>query len=120
MLSYLLSCINNPLLYMQKRYQSTSIGFFWARVVNLQPVTIMREIIFKQQDNKEAWVNQIEVNNLSSEYQGVVEYKTRNILKPIMKCHSWTMLLKVEFDHMNVDNVLCVKVEVLLWNKVDA
>ena len=35
-----------------------------------------------------------------------------------MKHCNWTMLLNVEFDHMNVNNILCVKVEVLLWNKV--
>ena len=75
---------------------------------------------FKQQDNKGAWENKIKVNNFNGEYAGVVEYKIGNIIKPMMKRRSWTMLLKVEFDHMNVDNVLCVKVEVLLWNKVDA
>ena len=82
------------------------------------PVTITREISFKQQDNEGAWANEIKVSNLNSEYLGVVEYKIRNILEPMMKHCSWMFLLKVEFDHMNVDNIFCVKVEVLLWNKV--
>ena len=36
----------------------------------------------------------------------------------MMKRCSWMMLLKVAFDHMDVDDVLCVKGEVILWNKV--
>ena len=118
MITSILSCINNSLLYMQKNYKATSIGFFRAKVVNLQPVAITREMHFKQHNNKGVCANEIKVKNAKGEFLGKVEYKIRNILEPMMKHCNWTMLLNVEFDHMNVNNILCVKVEVLLWNKV--
>ena len=99
------------------RYEATLIGFFRARVVDLQPVTITRDIHFKQREN-ETWANDIKVKNSNGEYLGQVEYKIRNILEPMMIRNQWTMLLNVEFDHLNIDKILVVKVEVLLWNQV--
>ena len=58
------------------------------------------------------------MKNCYSEYLGKVEDKIRNILDPMMKHHVWKMLLKVEFEHLNTNKILVVKVEVLLWNKV--
>ena len=67
MLNYILSCINNSLLYMEKRYKATFIGFFREKVVNLQPVTIT-EINFKQHNNKGVWANEIKVKNANGDF----------------------------------------------------
>ena len=96
----------NYLLYMQNRYKATSIGFFRAQVVNLQPVTITREMFFKQHNSKGVQSNEIKVKNFISEFLGEVRYKIRNSLEPMMKRCNWTMLLKVEFYHVDIDNIL--------------
>ena len=72
-----------------------------AQIVNLRPVTITREKNFKQ-SNRGEWVDDVKVFNSNGEYLGQVEYEIRNILEPMMKYHQWTMLLKVEFGHMNI------------------
>ena len=59
------------------------------------------------------------MKNSYGEYLGQVEDKIRKILDPMMNRNQLAMLLKVEFDHLNTNKTLVVKVKVLLWNQVD-
>ena len=63
MLTSLLPYTNNSLLYMQKRYKATSIGFVRAQFLNLQQPTITREMFFKQHDKEGVWENEVKVKN---------------------------------------------------------